>query len=256
MSKSRKGGQGLTDLLTIAGLLSLSELTKGKKRVAKKKTGKKKAAKKTISRKKPARKVVKKKKSVSRKKPARKTVNRKKPVKKTVSRRKPAKKVVKRKKPVKKTVSRRKPAKKVVKRKKPVKKVVRRKKGGMMGTLAPHGVSASTAAFALAALSKADMKRKPRKQLKRKPKRKPKRKSRKKGGQCNTCPTGQRGGRSDWKVVQFSRGPANYPNNGWSCGKKQFGTFTKTGQYVPNSQLAWQGWANPQLANTVSSQCK
>ena len=202
MSKSRKGGQGLTDLLTIAGLLSLSELTKGKKRVAKKKTGKKK----------PARKVVKKK-----------------------------------------TVSRRKPARKVVKRKKPVKKVVRRKKGGMMGTLAPHGVSASTAAFALAALSKADMKRKPRKQLKRKPKRKSRKK---KGGQCNVCPTGQRGGSSDWKVVQFSRGPANYPNNGWSCGKKQFGTFTKTGQYVPNSQLAWQGWANPQLANTLSSQCK
>jgi len=240
MSKSRKGGQGLTDLLTIAGLLSLSELTKGKKRVARKKTGKKKAAKKTVSRKKPAKKVVKRKKSVSRKKPAKKVVKSKKPAKKTV----------KRKKPVKKTVSRRKPAKKTVKRKKSVKKVVRRKKGGMMGTLAPHGVSASTAAFALAALSKAD------KQLKRKPKRKPKRKSRKKGGQCNTCPTGQRGGRSDWKVVQFSRGPANYPNNGWSCGKKQFGTFTKTGQYVPNSQLAWQGWANPQLANTVSSQCK
>ena len=232
MSKSRKGGQGLTDLLTIAGLLSLSELTKEKKRVAKKKTGKKKATKKTVSRKKPAKKVVK---------------------KKTVSRKKPAKKTVKRKKPVKKTVSRRKPAKKTVKRKKLVKKVVRRKKGGMMGTLAPHGVSASTAAFALAALSKADMKRKPRKQLKRKPKRKSRKK---KGGECVPCGSGQRGGRSDWKVVQFSRGPANYPDNGWSCGKKQFGTFTKTGQYVPNSQLAWQGWANPQLANTVSSQCK
>jgi hypothetical protein len=245
MSKSRKGGQGLTDLLTIAGLLSLSELTKGKKRVAKKKTGKKKAAKKTVSRKKPAKKVVKKK-TVSRKKPAKKVVKKK----KSVSRKKPAKKTVKRKKPVKKTVSRRKPAKKVVKRKKPVKKVVRRKKGGMMGTLAPHGVSASTAAFALAALSKADMKRSSRRSSMKKRKSK-----KKKGGECGSC-TRQRGGRSDWKVVQFSRGPANYPNNGWSCGKKQFGTFTKTGQYVPNSQLAWQGWANPQLANTVSSQCK
>ena len=47
-----------------------------------------------------------------------------------------------------------------------------------------------------------------------------------------------RGG-SDWKGTVYSRGPVNAPNNGWYNGKKLFSQFTKTGQYIPNSDLPW-----------------
>jgi hypothetical protein len=197
MSKSKKGGQGLTDLLTIAGLLSLSQLTTTKKEGKKKKSSTKKSS-----------------------------------TKKVVKRKSPTKKVVKRKSPTKKVVKRKSPTKKVVKRKSPTKKVVRRKKGGMMTTLAPQGASASLSALALAALSRSDM-RKPIKKLSKK-----KSPKKRKGGNCGSCSSTQKGGGSDWMVVNNARGPANYPDNGWMNGKTQFSSFSATGEYIPNSTLA------------------
>ena len=48
----------------------------------------------------------------------------------------------------------------------------------------------------------------------------------------------QKGGGSDWKSTVYSRGPVNYPNNGFYDGKQLFDQFNKTGEYIPNSQLS------------------
>ena len=53
-------------------------------------------------------------------------------------------------------------------------------------------------------------------------------------------PTTQNGGASSaWRSSVYSRGPVNYPNNGWYNGEKQFKQFTKTGQYIPNTELPY-----------------
>jgi hypothetical protein len=59
---------------------------------------------------------------------------------------------------------------------------------------------------------------------------------------------GQRGGSSAWAASQYSRGPVNYPNMHMS----DFRAFTKTGDYIANSDMAgaaaapwadgWKGW--------------
>ena len=53
-------------------------------------------------------------------------------------------------------------------------------------------------------------------------------------------PSTQNGGASSaWRSSVYSRGPVNYPNNGWYNGEKQFKQFTKTGQYIPNTELPY-----------------
>ena len=53
-------------------------------------------------------------------------------------------------------------------------------------------------------------------------------------------PTTHNGGASSaWRSSVYSRGPVNYPNNGWYNGEKQFKQFTKTGQYIPNTELPY-----------------
>ena len=47
------------------------------------------------------------------------------------------------------------------------------------------------------------------------------------------------GASSSWRSTAYSRGPVNYPNNGWYNGKKQFDQFTKTGQYIKNTDLPY-----------------
>ncbi len=42
---------------------------------------------------------------------------------------------------------------------------------------------------------------------------------------------------SDYATTLSSRGPANYPDNGWAPGELMFRQFSKTGDYIPNSQL-------------------
>ena len=49
----------------------------------------------------------------------------------------------------------------------------------------------------------------------------------------------QCGGGSDWRGTNYSRGPSNYPDNGWYNGQKMFKQFSKHGEYIPNSQLAY-----------------
>ena len=50
----------------------------------------------------------------------------------------------------------------------------------------------------------------------------------------------QNGGASSaWRSSVYSRGPVNYPNNGWYNGEKQFKQFTKTGQYISNTELPY-----------------
>ncbi len=46
------------------------------------------------------------------------------------------------------------------------------------------------------------------------------------------------GGGSDYALTLNSRGPVNYPDNGWYKGEQLFRQFNKTGEYIPNSQLA------------------
>jgi hypothetical protein len=46
------------------------------------------------------------------------------------------------------------------------------------------------------------------------------------------------GGGSDYALTLNSRGPVNYPDNGWYKGEQLFRQFNKTGDYIPNSQLA------------------
>ena len=48
-----------------------------------------------------------------------------------------------------------------------------------------------------------------------------------------------KGGGSDWRATAYSRGPVNYPNNSWFNGKTQFDQFTKTGQYIKNTDLPY-----------------
>ncbi len=44
---------------------------------------------------------------------------------------------------------------------------------------------------------------------------------------------------SDFALTLNSRGPTNYPDNGWYNGEQLFRQFTKTGDYIPNSQLPY-----------------
>lgn len=62
---------------------------------------------------------------------------------------------------------------------------------------------------------------------------------------------------SDFAMTLNSRGPANYPDNGWYNGKQLFHTFTKTGEYIPNSQLPYAAapistLSNPNPQNIIS----
>ena len=47
------------------------------------------------------------------------------------------------------------------------------------------------------------------------------------------------GASSAWRASAYSRGPVNYPNNGWYDGKQQFNQFTKTGEYIKNTDLPY-----------------
>ena len=49
----------------------------------------------------------------------------------------------------------------------------------------------------------------------------------------------QGGASSAWRASAYSRGPVNYPNNGWYDGKQQFNQFTKTGEYIKNTDLPY-----------------
>lgn len=44
---------------------------------------------------------------------------------------------------------------------------------------------------------------------------------------------------SDFALTLNSRGPVNYPVNGWYNGEQLFRQFTKTGDYIPNDQLPY-----------------
>ena len=46
------------------------------------------------------------------------------------------------------------------------------------------------------------------------------------------------GASSDWRGTNYSRGPVNYPRNGWFNGEKMFRQFSKNAQYIPNDKLA------------------
>jgi hypothetical protein len=54
---------------------------------------------------------------------------------------------------------------------------------------------------------------------------------------------------SDFALTLNSRGPANYPDNGWFNGKQLFHTFTKTGEYIPNSRLPYAAAPISTLSN-------
>ena len=57
---------------------------------------------------------------------------------------------------------------------------------------------------------------------------------------------------SDWATTLASRGPANAPDDYWGVpGEKWFRQFNKTGEYIPNSQLAYA--ATPELAGKNDS---
>ena len=57
---------------------------------------------------------------------------------------------------------------------------------------------------------------------------------------------------SDFALTLNSRGPSNYPDSMWGVdGETWFRQFNKTGQYIPNSQLA--NAATPMLAGTNDS---
>jgi len=46
------------------------------------------------------------------------------------------------------------------------------------------------------------------------------------------------GASSAWRNTNYSRGPVNYPRNGWSNGQKMFRQFSKNATYIPNDKLA------------------
>lgn len=46
------------------------------------------------------------------------------------------------------------------------------------------------------------------------------------------------GASSDWRGSNYSRGPVNYPVNGWNNGEKMFRQFSKNAEYIPNNKLA------------------
>lgn len=55
----------------------------------------------------------------------------------------------------------------------------------------------------------------------------------------NHPPPGQAGGASsDWRGTNYSRGPVNYPRNGWNNGEQMFKQFSKNATYIPNDKLA------------------
>ena len=55
----------------------------------------------------------------------------------------------------------------------------------------------------------------------------------------NTTFVAQQGGASsDWRNTNYSRGPVNYPRNGWYNGEKLFKQFAKNAPYIPNDKLA------------------
>ena len=47
------------------------------------------------------------------------------------------------------------------------------------------------------------------------------------------------GAGSAWRSSVYSRGPVNYPNNGWENGKTEFNQFSKTGTYIKNTDLPY-----------------
>ena len=47
------------------------------------------------------------------------------------------------------------------------------------------------------------------------------------------------GAGSAWRSSVYSRGPVNYPNNGWENGKTEFNQFSQTGTYIKNSDLPY-----------------
>ena len=55
---------------------------------------------------------------------------------------------------------------------------------------------------------------------------------------CNNSFVQAGGASSDWRNTNYSRGPVNYPNNGWFNGKKMFKQFSKNAYYIPNDKLA------------------
>ena len=55
---------------------------------------------------------------------------------------------------------------------------------------------------------------------------------------CNNSFVQEGGASSDWRNTNYSRGPVNYPNNGWFNGKKMFKQFSKNAYYIPNDKLA------------------
>ncbi len=77
-----------------------------------------------------------------------------------------------------------------------------------------------------------------------------KRKSTKSSKKKTTKRKSMRGGDgSDFALTLNSRGPANYPDNGWFNGKQLFHTFTKTGEYIPNSRLPYAAAPISTLSN-------
>lgn len=65
------------------------------------------------------------------------------------------------------------------------------------------------------------------------------------------------GNGSDYATTLNSRGPANYPDNGWYKGEQLFRQFSKTGEYIPNSQLPYAAapistMSNPNPQNIVT----
>ena len=54
---------------------------------------------------------------------------------------------------------------------------------------------------------------------------------------------------SDFALTLNSRGPTNYPDNGWYNGEQLFRQFTKTGDYIPNSQLPYAAAPISTLSN-------
>lgn len=47
------------------------------------------------------------------------------------------------------------------------------------------------------------------------------------------------GAGSAWRSSVYSRGPVNYPNNGWEKGNIEFNQFSKTGTYIKNTDLPY-----------------
>ena len=65
------------------------------------------------------------------------------------------------------------------------------------------------------------------------------------------------GNGSDYSTTINSRGPANYPDNGWYKGEQLFRQFSKSGEYIPNSQLPYAAapistMSNPNPQNIIT----